>query len=166
MKPLHHRLAIAGMLATLGLTALAQTNTPPTGEPKGPPPREHRMHRPDPAKMEAFMAKRQAALKEKLHITPAQEGAWTAFTTAMKPPAQPPVRPDQAEFAKLTTPERIDRMRARQAEHQAAMDKRLDAVKTFYAALTPEQQKVFDAQHPPGFHGREHGEGMRPGSKP
>jgi len=27
------------------------------------------------------------------------------------------------------------------------MDKRANATKTFYAALTPEQQKVFDAAH-------------------
>jgi Spy/CpxP family protein refolding chaperone len=34
----------------------------------------------------------------------------------------------------------------RMAEMTAAMDKRAEATKTFYAALTPEQQKVFDAQ--------------------
>ena len=27
------------------------------------------------------------------------------------------------------------------------MDKRAQATKTFYAALTPEQQKTFDAEH-------------------
>ena len=31
------------------------------------------------------------------------------------------------------------------------MTKRIDAVKTFYAALTPEQQKVFDTQAHGGF---------------
>jgi protein CpxP len=46
----------------------------------------------------------------------------------------------------------------------AAMDRRGDATKAFYAALTPEQQKVFDAQHQKhwqhggkGMHHGEHG---------
>ena len=105
----------------------------------------------DPAKMEAFMAKRAEQLKAKLKITASQEGAWTSFTTAMKPPARKNDRPDPAELAKLTTPERIDKMHALRVQHHtemsAAMDQREAAVKTFYAVLTPEQQKVFDAEH-------------------
>jgi hypothetical protein len=45
---------------------------------------------------------------------------------------------------KLTTPERIDRMRAQRAQRDAAMDARSDAVKAFYAQLQPEQQRTFD----------------------
>jgi Spy/CpxP family protein refolding chaperone len=108
--------------------------------------------RTDPAKMEAFMAKRAELLKGKLKITAAQEGAWTSFIAAMKPPARKAEnRPDPAELAKLTTPERIDKMHALRVQHQAersgAMEQREAAVKTFYAALAPEQQKVFDAEH-------------------
>ncbi len=33
------------------------------------------------------MERHAAELKQKLQITPAQESAWTAFTTAMQPPA-------------------------------------------------------------------------------
>ena len=47
---------------------------------------------------------------------------------------------------KRTTPERIDRMRARRAQHAAEADRRGEATKTFYAALTPEQQKTFDSR--------------------
>ena len=106
----------------------------------------------DPAKMEAFMAKRAEQLKGKLKITASQEGAWTSFITSMKPPARTTGnRLDPAELAKLTTPERIDKMRALRVQHHtemsAAMDQREAAVKTFYAVLTPEQQKVFDAEH-------------------
>jgi len=41
-------------------------------------------------------------------------------------------------------------------QHQAYMAERLEAMKTFYAVLTPEQQKVFDAHHagPRGGKGR------------
>ncbi len=37
-------------------------------------------------------------------------------------------------------------MQARQAERSARFAKRAEATKTFYAALTPEQQKTFDAE--------------------
>jgi len=105
----------------------------------------------DPARLQAMMDKRHAALKAQLKLTPAQEPAWAAFVASHKVPAgmmgQPAVMP---ELAKLTTPERIDKMKElraqRMGEMSAAMDKRAEATKTFYAALTPEQQKVFDAQ--------------------
>jgi protein CpxP len=104
----------------------------------------------DPAKMQERMqqrmAQRQAQLKQRLQITPSQESAWTAYVAAMQPPANMQ-RIDPAEVAKLSTPERIDRMRALRAAHHAEMDKRGEATKTFYAALTPEQQKVFDAEN-------------------
>ena len=43
----------------------------------------------------------------------------------------------------------------------AMMDKRGDAAKAFYAALSPEQQKVFDAEHSmrTGHHGGGGGHG-------
>jgi Spy/CpxP family protein refolding chaperone len=97
------------------------------------------------ARMEMRMEHRLGKLKEQLALTPAQEGAWTAWSTAVKPDARLQ-RPSREEFASLTTPVRIDRMRAYRAQRQAEMDKRLDATKTFYAALTPEQQKTFDAR--------------------
>lgn len=159
------QLVLAGVLATVGLAASAQTATPaaPATPPPaladkaGPPHAPHarpgdRMGRPDPAKMQEHMAKRAAELKAKLKLTPAQEPAWTAFTTSMQPPA-PHARMEHGDLAKLTTPERIDKMRAMRAQRDAEMDKRGDAAKTFYAALTPEQQKVFDANammHRPG----------------
>jgi hypothetical protein len=99
------------------------------------------------ARMQEHRAKRLAALKEKLKLTSAQEGAWSAFAAASQPPAgQRPPRMDRAEFAKLTTPERLERMQARQAERSAMFAKRAEATKSFYAALTPEQQKTFDTE--------------------
>jgi len=164
-KPSLHSLALAGLLATLGAGAMAQTPPPPAGSPPAAGAREGRMGRHDPAKMQAMIAKRQAELKAKLKITPAQEGAWTTYTAAMQPPAHARPTPEQrAEFDKLTTPQRIDKMKEmrtqRMAEMNAAMDKRGEATKAFYAVLSPEQQKTFDAEHkkhgPRGGH-REHG---------
>lgn len=171
-------LVLAGLLATAGISAMAQAPSAPpppltssTNSAMAGKPAEHRgqhMGRHDPARMQAWMAKRQAELKAKLKITPAQEGAWTSFTAAMQPPARTarPTPEQRAEFDKLTTPERIDKMRAlrtqRMAEMATAMDKRGDATKTFYATLSPEQQKTFDAEHQKfGQHGGRGGhEGM------
>ena len=169
-------LVLAGLLATAGAGAIAQTTTNPQGDagvtaptpqarPQARPQGEH-MGRHDPAKMQAHMAQRQADMKAKLKITPAQEGAWTAFTAAMQPPANRmggrPGPDQRAEMDKLTTPQRIDKMREMRSQRLAAMDKRMDATKTFYTALSPEQQKVFDAEHAMrgGRHGGGHHGGM------
>jgi Spy/CpxP family protein refolding chaperone len=163
MKPVFKSLVIAGLLATAGFAAYAQG---PGGKGMMDCDGGGRMGQMNPERMEKMMAKRADDLKAKLKITPAQEGAWTAFTTSMKPTADMMgKRPDMAELAKLTTPERIDKMRAQRAQRHAemstAMDKREEATKTFYAALTAEQKKVFDAEHARmgghGGRGEQHG---------
>jgi Spy/CpxP family protein refolding chaperone len=158
MKSVFKPLLLAGVLATAGLAAFSQT--PPMGDHSGMMGAGGPMHegmemshpgmsKMDPAKMQARMEKRQAALKAALKLTPAQEGAWSTFTAALKPPADMMSKHhDHAEIAKLPTPERIDKMKALHAQHvaemNAVMDKRGEASKAFYATLTPEQQKVFD----------------------
>lgn len=90
----------------------------------------------------------QSKLHDKLGITANQENAWKTFVAASKP--QPmPKKPDDADMAKLTTPERIDEHLARMKDHEAVMEKRAEAVKAFYAQLTPAQQKIFDDTMPP-----------------
>ncbi|MEO8119308.1 MAG: Spy/CpxP family protein refolding chaperone [Rhodoferax sp.] len=155
MKSVLKPLLLAGLLASAGFSAFSQAPASPMMGASAPMKHEgmrhhDRMGRMDPAKMQAWMDKRNADLKSQLKITSTQEGAWTAYTAAMKPPADMMgQRPDRAALAKLPTPERIDTMKAlrnrHMAEMSAAMDKRGEATKTFYAALTPEQQKVFDA---------------------
>jgi hypothetical protein len=162
MKHAHKHLIAAALLA-LGFAANAQPAPAPAAPGAGPGGHPHEMMghhgRMDPAKMhermQQRMAERQAQLKQKLQLTPAQEGAWTAYVAAMRPPANMQ-RVDRAEFAKLTTPERIDRMRTLRTAHHAEMDKRGEATKTFYAALTAEQKKVFDAESLRGRRGGEH----------
>ncbi|MDB5942071.1 MAG: hypothetical protein JWQ13_1637 [Ramlibacter sp.] len=155
------QLIAAAVLAALGLAAVAQTAPAPAPAPYGAaattPARPDAAGRHDPAKWQARMAERMARFKQKLQITPAQEAAWAAWTASIQPPANMK-RPDRAEFEKLTTPERIDRMRALRTERMARMDKRADATKTFYAALSPEQKRVFDeAGSRGGRHGGHHG---------
>jgi len=163
MKSHRRHLLAAGLAAALGFGAAAQAQTPPADGPG--------MHRHDPAKMEQFrarmqerMAKRLGELKKKLAITPTQEGAWGAWAASLQP--TPHQRPDRAEIERLTTPERIDRMRALRAQRNADMDKRMDATKTFYAQLNGEQKKTFDGESlrfmgggKGGHHGGHHGHG-------
>ncbi len=172
MKLSNKRLFLATIvMASCGYAAVAsaQTTTPaPAG---AQPQMQDKMHRGDHSSMrermfgnhQERMAKRQAELKAKLKITPAQEGAWTTFTAAMQPTAggmmgmrhDPKVK---ADMDKLTTPERIDKMQAMRAERMktmgAEMDKRGAATKAFYAVLSTEQKAVFDAV---AMHGGRHG---------
>ncbi|MDD5336263.1 MAG: Spy/CpxP family protein refolding chaperone [Rhodoferax sp.] len=156
MKSAFKPLLLAAILTSASFVAFSQApGMGPGGAMMGAGPMHQGMGHPgmgrmDPAKMQARMEKRLAVLKAVLKLTPAQEGAWTSFTASLKPPADLQVKhPDAIEMAKLTTPERIDKMKAVHTQHMndmnAAMDKRAEATKTFYAALTPEQQKVFDA---------------------
>jgi Spy/CpxP family protein refolding chaperone len=133
---------VAGLLSSASLFAFAQADDAMS---------HAGHHRWDPAKMEQLHAKHLAELKSKLKLTPEQEGAWTTFSSAMKPPAHSAKRPDFAALDKLSTPERIDQMHALRKEHIAAMDSAMDqreeATKTFYAALNADQKKTFDTEH-------------------
>ena len=147
MKPVFKPLLISTLLATAGLVAYAQGS----GGPMPDGSRMHHGHR-DPAKMQEMMAKRQAALKAKLNLNAGQETAWATYVAAMQPPADMGARmsPENRkkmhdEWAALTTPQRIDKMNEMKTRRDAEMAKRGDATKSFYTALSPEQQKVFDA---------------------
>ncbi len=138
LKPL----LLASLMSTLAALCQAQP-MPGTGpNSTAPSPEMRAQHM---TKMQDHWAQRQTDLKAKLKLTPAQEGAWTNFTAAMKPPAAMQ-HPSRAEMDQLNTPARLDKMQALQAQHNAAMDQRSTATRAFYATLTPEQQKVFDAQ--------------------
>ena len=177
MKLSSKHLLLTTLMATCGFAAIAQ-NTTPTAPAAGAQSQMHdKMQRGEHSSMrermfgnhQERMAKRQAELKAKLKITPAQEGAWTTFTAAMQPLANMGkgmmgMRHDpkmKAEMDKLTTPERIDKMQAMRAERMktmsAEMDKRGAATKAFYAVLSSEQKAVFDAV---AMHGGRHGMGM------
>jgi Spy/CpxP family protein refolding chaperone len=100
-------------------------------------------------------------LKTELKLSADQELAWAAMASAITPPTRPP-RPDRAEMEKLSMPERLDKMKQMMAQHHEArvaeMEKHAAAVKAFYAVLTPEQKKTFDAKAIPGWiHGPHRG---------
>jgi len=138
-KASHFRRCLAGaaLLGTLALPVFAQ----PAAGPAADTPRAQRMHDWQERREQHF-AQRSAALKEALKLTPEQEPAWQEFMTAMQHAPQHArldMNPD--DFAKLSTPERLDRMRALRTQHIAEMDQRAEAIKAFYAKLSPPQQK-------------------------
>lgn len=186
MKPISKRTLVATLLATaiagLSVAAIAQGTGAMNPELHAQHMAQRAQGGPDAqamelrlqqrqARMQAMHAERQARLKADLKITPAQEAAWNAYVARSTP--TPPKAAPADDWSKLTTPQRLDRMQALKADRDAEMGKRIDATRSFYAQLTPEQQKVFDAQgggfhragmkgeHRMGGHGR-HG-GRQPG---
>lgn len=159
----HRRFAATAVLAALALPVLAQqppaAPTAPTAGAMAQDGRHqagerHHGHKgggKHHGNRAEYRAKHLAALKSELKLTAAQEPAWTTFTTSMQP-GERTARLDRKDMHTLTTPERIDRMRALRAQHAAEADRRGEVTKTFYAALTPEQQKTFDAKAHRGGH--------------
>lgn len=156
-RALAHRFAPA-LLAALMLAGAGISTAVHAADGKAQGERQERMVK--------HMAERQAALKTALKIKPNQEAAWLQFTTAMQP-GKPAARPDREEMARLSTPERIDRMQAMRNERHAEMDKRATAVKSLYAALDTDQRKVLDSQRlmGAGGPGDHEGHGGRQGER-
>ena len=163
-------LLLAGLIAGAAFTAQAQpagaANPPqtiaaPTSQAQGAPRADRAERRVQ--RMQVRRAQRLAALKVMLKLTPQQEGAWDAFSSAAQPSAEALQRrvSMRTDLRTLPTPERIDRMRELRHVRDAAMDQRFDAAKTFYAQLSAEQQKTFDENAMRdgrmGQHGRHHG---------
>ena len=142
------------------------------------PPSDH--GRWDPAAMrrreDARHAEHAKALHDVLGIQPSQEAAFAAFTASMTPPEHGPgngfggepggrasggagMQPRAA--AAMTTPERLDRIKAEMDRRFTAIrehfDRRAQAAKALYAALDPHQRTVMDAL--PELSGHEGGMG-------
>lgn len=143
-------LALAPLALSLATLAHAQPPAPPRHD--GPPAEARAEMK---AMHEAMMKQHLEDLKTVLRLRPDQEAALQAFVAAHHPPDMdkremrlPEGRPP------MSTPERLDEMAKHDAERTAERQKAAQALKTFYAALSPEQQKVFDAlQRLQGPHG-------------
>ena len=145
-------------LMTLLTGHASAQNSPPKDD--AIKPGMHAMHDKDGEHPGIRMKHHMQRLKTELKLSPEQEPAWAAMASAITPPSRPP-RPDRAEMEKLSMPERLDKMKQLMTQHHEArvaeMDKHAAAVKTFYAVLTPEQKKTFDAKAMPAWmHGPHH----------
>ena len=89
-----------------------------------------------------------SSLHDALHLTAAQEDGWRGYRAAITPDPSTEARRRSAAMmmSTLTTPRRIDLINAEMEEDFAAMRHQGQAVKAFYATLTPDQQRTFDRQ--------------------
>jgi protein CpxP len=156
------RQAAFSALAALGAASIAAPAAWAQDDHRGQRPTLDQMHARMREMGEAHERQRAVDLRTVLRLRPDQEPALTAFLAshkrpegAGKPPSEhrgPPGAPPMA----LTTPQRLDEMARRGAEHEARQKAHGDALRAFYAALSPDQRQVFDAlQRMQGGH--EHG---------
>ncbi|MBX3483380.1 Spy/CpxP family protein refolding chaperone [Phenylobacterium sp.] len=126
-------------------TVAAAQPAPPPGDVRvirrgGPPPEEMKAH------VEAMKKQHMEDLKTVLRLRPDQEAALAAFMASHEPQKIQMKLPDPKDGPKtLTTPQRLDEMARREDAMRAAGARRREALTRFYAALSPDQQKVFDA---------------------
>jgi protein CpxP len=90
-------------------------------------------------------------LKSRLHLTKEQMPAWDEFLKSMNtPPVWSDADRGKDTWAKLTTPERVEKMNAMHDKNittmQAHMKQHSEAILKFYNQLTTDQQKIFDVQ--------------------
>lgn len=152
------RAVIVGLIAGSAILA-ASSFAMPTSGPESKAGCEARHGQKVDGKWEEQRAKQLSELKEKLKLTPGQEAAWNTFASASQPGMHRMGADREAmrgEFAKLTTPQRLDKMLAMSELRRAKMVEHSQVTKAFYAQLTPEQQGVFDAEAMPGHRGHGH----------
>jgi hypothetical protein len=150
-------LAAAALSLSTAAIAVAQDGPPPPGPPPmaddgpdgpGGPPMMHR-HRMDP---EA----RAQHLRDVLQLRSDQDGALKTYLAAIEPKDRADWKHDDEDGPKapLTTPQRLDREAEHMTRAAEAFKARAAATRSFYAALSPSQQKAFDALGPMlGGHG-------------
>lgn len=92
-------------------------------------------------------------LKNDLNLSPAQEEGWDAFAGAYNADPQEVARVQhaQASMSSMNGPQRVDAAIGMAEQNLAALKRRGNALKTFYATLSPDQQRTFDRDTlPPG----------------
>lgn len=138
------RSIVLALAPALLATAATAQPAPPPG-PAGPPAAEMK------ARHEAMRKQHVEDLKTVLRLRPDQDAALNAFVAAHEPRRFERKLPDPGS---QTTPQRLDEMAKMDAEMAARHKEMRDALGKFYAALSPDQQKTFDAlQRLKGSHG-------------
>lgn len=96
-----------------------------------------------------FLAKHHANLHEKLKLSASQESAWQTYIATSTKNITPTKNAGETDFNNMTSPDRMQKVIELMKERENRMQAQLTNLKTFYAALTPEQQKIFDAETAP-----------------
>lgn len=134
---------------TMSLASAQQSQSPPV--PPAPPASAMRANMHEHMQMRAQKMQERhvhmhARLKEALKLRPDQEAGWQEFSKAMQPPEKWQ-RPDRDAMALMSLPERMEKRLAMAEQHLALKKQHLQAFKTFYATLTPDQQRVMERAH-------------------
>ena len=150
-------LALMSCLSTLALADASQAQVQPPGSVAAARRQDPGVQAPRGefrAQMERRMTERKKDLATVLRLRPDQMAALDALIASQGP--RPPMQdlgrspwvqpgPSPAPGATLTTPQRLDRQAQRDQARQQMMQQRAQSLRTFYAALSPDQQQVFDA---------------------
>lgn len=141
---------ILGLALFAPVAAYAEPPAPPASEagnagPGGPWGEHGQRH----------MQERLDQLHKELKLTSEQEADWKIWSDAVSEAKKDrkEARPDFEALRKLPAPERLEKMIEFGKARQAALEEVLDATKTFYGKLTPEQRKTFDDLMPFGERG-------------
>lgn len=104
------------------------------------------------------VAKRRTAdLQNRLKLNADQEKAWKNYQATISADMKAVQEREMMDFSSMTAPQRLEKMQQLMKERDARMASHLDALKAFYATLTPEQQQIFDAETGPGGYGYHRG---------
>ena len=87
-------------------------------------------------------------LHDALRLRPDQERAWQMFDQASQPDPQEEARQRNAfeRMGSLRAPQRFDLSIQMMRAELEATERRANALKSFYAILSPEQQAIFDRE--------------------
>lgn len=87
-------------------------------------------------------------LHDQLRLDERQESSWRDYTTAIAPSPEVQARHRATEelLPLVPTPRRIALIEAAMAQDRADFRRQGEAVKAFYAQLTPSQQRIFDLE--------------------
>lgn len=135
------RIATLSAIVALGLASSSRAQPPAPDSHRGAGPMAAEMK----AMHEEHDRQRAVDLRTILRLRPDQEGALSAFLQSHRSPIGPEGRYEPPPATSMTTPQRLDEMARRDAEHAALRQQHAAALRTLYAALSPEQRQVFDA---------------------
>ncbi len=129
--------------AAIAAALLAGGGAPAQAQAYGPPPYQGDGYaaQPDPAQQIE-------ALHRALNLTPLQESAWRVYRATADAPntAQQRRSAAAAMFAQIDAPRRMDLVEAEMRQELADLQRQSQALKAFYARLSPQQQRIFDAK--------------------
>lgn len=94
-----------------------------------------------------MMEQHHKQLHDALKLTAEQEPAWKALMDAEQPRPSTSGAERPADWEKLSSPERAEKMLALSKARQEHMSEYVAALKGFYAKLNTQQKKIFEEMH-------------------